>query len=121
MPKQRSGNLSSGKCYLRMIQQWDKTMGQGKENPPSITINNYTMEAVNTFTYLRSTFTDNLSLNAELSGCIGKAASTFGKLTNRVWNNGKLTVHTKVQVNRACVISTLLYGSKSWTLYSHQE
>lgn len=41
-----------------------KTMGQGTENLPSITINNYTLEAVNTFTYFGSTFTNNLSLNA---------------------------------------------------------
>lgn len=56
-----------------------KTMGQGTENPPSITINNYTLEAVNTSTYLGSTITNNLSLDAELSSRIGKAASTFGK------------------------------------------
>ncbi|TWW62323.1 hypothetical protein D4764_04G0009700 [Takifugu flavidus] len=98
-----------------------KTMGQGTENPPSITINNYTLEAINTFTYLGSTITENLSLDVELSRRIGKAASTFRKLTERVWDNGKLTTHTKVQVYRACVISTLLYGSETWTLYSHQE
>ncbi|TWW71520.1 putative RNA-directed DNA polymerase from transposon X-element [Takifugu flavidus] len=60
-----------------------KTMGQGTENPPSITINNYTLEAINTFTYLGSTITDNLSLDVELSRRIGKAASTFRKLTKR--------------------------------------
>ncbi|TWW56000.1 hypothetical protein D4764_09G0010500 [Takifugu flavidus] len=75
-----------------------KTMGQGTINPPSITINNYTLEAVNTFTYLGSTITDNLSLDVELSRRIGKAASTFRKLTERVWDNGKITTHTKVQV-----------------------
>ena len=49
-------------------------MGQGTGYPPSITINNDTLEAINTFTYLGSTITDNLSLDAELSRCIGKAA-----------------------------------------------
>ena len=93
-----------------------KTMGKGTETPPSITINNYTLEAVSTFTYLGSTITDNLSLDTELSSRIGKAASTFGKLTERVWDNGKLSVHTRVQVYRACFVSTLLYGSEAWTL-----
>lgn len=88
-----------------------KSMAQGTENPPSITINNYTLETVDTFTYLGSNITDNLSLDGELSRCIGKAASTFRKLTERVWDNGKLTIHTKLY--RACVISTLLYGSET--------
>ena len=30
-------------------------------------------------------------------------------------------VHTKIQVYRACVVSTLLCGSESWTLRSRQE
>ena len=96
-------------------------MGQGTENPPSITITNYTLEAVNTFTYLGSTITDSLSLDTELRCRIRKAASTFGKLTARVWDNRKLTIRAKVQMYRACVISTLMYGSETWTLYSHQE
>ena len=99
---------------IRLIKT--KTMGQGTETPPSITINNYTLEAVSTFTYLGSTITDNLSLDTELSSRIGKTASTFGKLTERVWDNGKLSVHTRVQVYRSCVVSTLLYGSEAWTL-----
>ena len=49
-----------------------KTMGQG-------TVNNYTLEAVSTFTYLGSTINNNLSLNAEVSSHIG------------VWDSCKLT------------------------------
>ena len=29
--------------------------------------------------------------------------------------------YTKIQVYRACVVSTLLYGSESWTLRTQQE
>ena len=29
--------------------------------------------------------------------------------------------HTKVNVYKACVISTLLYGSESWTMHAHEE
>ena len=42
-------------------------------------------------------------------------------LTKRVWSNNKLSDHTKVNVYKACVISTLLYGSESWTMQAHQE
>ena len=43
------------------------------------------------------------------------------RLTKKAWNNSKLTVHTKIQIYRACVVSTLLYGSESWTLPARQE
>ena len=45
----------------------------------------------------------------------------MAKLSARVWENTKLTVHTKVAVYRACIVSTLLYGSESWTTYARQE
>ena len=32
-----------------------------------------------------------------------------------------LTKNTKMQVYQACVLSTVLYGSETWTLYSRQE
>ncbi|KAL8572219.1 hypothetical protein ACOMHN_049395 [Nucella lapillus] len=45
----------------------------------------------------------------------------MARLSNRVWENSKLTIKTKTQVYQVCVLSTLLYGSESWTLYTHQE
>ena len=86
-----------------------------------ITISNYQLEVVHEFTYLGSTITDNLSLDAELNKRIGKAATTLGRLATRVWENPKLTTKTKVVVYNACVVSTLLYGSEAWTTYSKQE
>ena len=46
---------------------------------------------------------------------------TLSRLTKYVWSNNKLSDHTKVNVYKACVISTLLYGSESWTMHAHQE
>ena len=45
----------------------------------------------------------------------------MSSLTKRVWTNDKLTEHTKIQDYRACALSTLLYGSESWTLRAQQE
>lgn len=42
-------------------------------------------------------------------------------LTKRVWENTLLTIDTKMRVYQACVLSTLLYGSETWTLYARQE
>ena len=96
-------------------------LGQSTETPPSITIDDYELDAVHQFTYLGSTITDNLSLDTEIDKRIGKAATTHACLTTRVWTYPKLTVKTKMAVYNACVISTLLYGSEAWTTYARQE
>ena len=46
---------------------------------------------------------------------------TLSRLTKRVWFYNKLSHRTKVNVYKACVISTLLYGSESQTMRAHQE
>ena len=66
--------------------------------------------------------TDNLSIDSELNKRIGKAATTLSRLTKRVRsNNNRLTEHTKFNVYKACVISTLLYVSESWTMHAYKE
>lgn len=85
------------------------------------TIDNYELDVVHQFTYLGSTITDTLSLDTEINKRIGKAATTLARLTTRVWTNAKLTVKTKMVVYNACVISTVLYGSETWTTYTRQE
>ena len=65
---------------------------------------------------------DTLSLKSELNKRIGKAATTISKLTKSwVLSNKKLTENTKIQVYRACVLSTLLYGGESRILHARQE
>ena len=96
-------------------------VGQDVDTQPTITINGYQLEVVHQFTYLGSTITDNLSMDAEINKRIGKASTTLGRLTTRVWENPKLTITTKMAVYSACIISTLLYGSETWTTYARQE
>ena len=96
-------------------------MGQDTEALPVITIDNYELDAVSQFTYLGSTITGNLSLDAEIDKRIGKAVSTLARLTARMWTSPKLSVKTNMAVYNACVTSTLLYGSETWTTYAGQE
>ena len=96
-------------------------LGQDILAPPVITINDYELEVIHQFTYLGSTITNNLSLDPEIDKRIGKTAITLTHLTSRVWTNPKLTVKMKMAVYNACVLSTLLYGSETWTMYTHQE
>ena len=96
-------------------------MGQDTEDSPAIAIDDYELDVVHQFTYLGSTISDNLSLETEIDRRIGKGATTLSRLTKRVWENKKLTVKTKMAVYNACVVSTLLYGSMTWTTYASQE
>ncbi len=42
-------------------------------------------------------------------------------LVKKVWDNTMPTLNTKIMIYQVCVLNTLLYGSETWTLYSHQE
>ena len=98
-----------------------EVMGQNVSIPPVIKIDNKALEVTDHFTYLGSTISSNLSLDHELDRRIAKAAGVMSKLSNRVWNNNRLTLKTKIRVYQACIISTLLYGSEAWTSYARQE
>ena len=88
---------------------------------PAITIDDYELDVVEQFPYLGSTITDSLSLDTEIDKRNGKAAITIVHLTSRVWTNPKLTVTTKMVVYNACVVSTPMCGSETWTTYARQE
>ena len=83
-----------------------QVMGQDTPAQPFLKINGETPEVVHQFQYLGFIMTDTLSLDAGISIS---------------WENKHLKTPTKVNVYKACVISTLLYGSESWTTYSTQE
>ena len=98
-----------------------EVMAQDVTSVPTINIGNHTLQVVKEFTYLGSTITSNLSLDNELNKRIGKASGAMAKLSKRVWENNKLSQATKILVYRACILSTLLYGSESWTTYKSHE
>ena len=116
-------------CFAHTCSQFGLTisikktniLGQDVSFAPSISIGDCTLDVVEDFTYLGSNISSNLSLDTELNMRIGKASAAMTRLTKRVWENTMLTIKTKTQVYQACVLSTLLYGSESWTLYTRQE
>ena len=78
-------------------------MAQGVKNPPVIKLNNTPLEVVSKFCYLGSTTTESSTLDDEINTRIGKAATTFGRLTKRAWRNPKLTTKTKMSIYQACI------------------
>ena len=116
-------------CFLQAYKEIGLTislkktnvLGQDTEAPPVITIDDYELGVVCQFTYLGSTMTDNLSLDAQIDKRIGKAASTLARLMARVWRIPWLSVKTRMAVYNACVFIILPYGSETWTTYAWQE
>ncbi|PIK57614.1 hypothetical protein BSL78_05522 [Apostichopus japonicus] len=96
-------------------------MTQDAPIPPTISVNDSRLETVDNFRYLGSIISSNVSLDAEINARIGNAAAVMSKLQRRVWENKNLTLSTKMKVYQACVLSTLLYGSETWTTHAKQE
>jgi len=94
---------------------------QGVSDPVTITINNVVLKVVEKFCYLGSNVTASGSLVSELDARIAKAASAFGKLRSRVWANQHLSIHVKIRVYVACVLSMLLYGCETWPTCRYQK
>ena len=69
-----------------------------------------------TFKYLGSTISNDASLDAEITCRIAKATAAFGRLAKRLWTNRNIRLDTKIAVYRAAVITSLLFGSETWTL-----
>ena len=84
---------------------------------PGIILDGKPLKTTNSFTYLGSTLSNDVSLDAEIKSRIVKASKTFGKLYHRVWKPQDISKNTKLAVYKACVLSVLLYGSATWNLY----
>ena len=85
---------------------------------PSIQVNGERLKAVDKFTYLGSTLSRNVTIDDEVQCRLAKASSAFGRLSQQVWNRRGIRLETKIKVYRAVVMTTLLYGCESWTVYS---
>ena len=82
---------------------------------PNITVNGQRLSAVNWFTYLGSTLSQNVTIDDEVNVRIASASATFGRLHANVWNRRGISLHTKLKGYRAIVLPTLLYAT--WTVY----
>ena len=69
---------------------------------------------------MRSTITDNARLDSELTFRMGKASAAYRKLRERLWDNHHVSLRVKFKVYKAIVLSTLLYGAETWTVYRTQ-
>ena len=70
-------------------------------------------------TYLGSIISDNARLNKEIRNRMDKASASFGKLLDRLWKHSHVSLRANGMVYRV-VLSSLLYGAETWTLYRSQ-
>ena len=73
-------------------------MDQNASHIPNISIGDYTLQVVDTFTCLDPTIASNLSLDDELNSRIGKTATAMARLARSAWNNSMLIINTKMKV-----------------------
>ena len=86
-------------------------------NPPIFTLDGHPLANVPHFTYLGSTLSSSCTIDDDVQARIGLASTAFGRLRSRVFQNRNLTISTKAAVYKAVCLSTLLYGSETWTPY----
>ena len=63
---------------------------------PNITVKGQRLQAVENFTYLGSTLSRSANIDAEVTNCIAKSSSAFGRLKKSVWERRRtrnLTLH----------------------------
>ena len=88
---------------------------------PNITVKGQRLQAMENFTYLGSTLSRSANIDAEVSNRIAKASSAFERLKKSVWERRGISHRTKVKIYRAVVLTTLLYGCETWTIYRRHE
>ena len=82
-----------------------------------INVGETTLTHVKEFTYLGSIIASNGHIEAELQKRMSKASMSFGRLRERLWNNHNVSIRVKGKIYRAIILSTLLYGAETWTVY----
>ena len=82
-----------------------------------ITINGQKLNVTEKFPYLGSVMSDSATIDDEINLRVSRASSSFGRMREKVWKRRGLSFETKLQVYRAVVLSSLLYGSESWSVY----
>ena len=117
---QRSLDVMS-ETYLRagLIMNTTKTEILRTPSPdaPTFSISGNQLKNSENFTYLGSNLSFSGDLTNEIQRRINLASSAFGRLSKRVFGNQNLTIHTKIVVYNAVVISTILYGCETWIPY----
>ena len=87
----------------------------------NLTIRNQKIENVDSLTYLGCNITRDQKPDSEINTRLAKAATTFNMLMHAIWNRKSISITTKLQIFRACVLPELLYGSDTSSITTLHE
>ncbi|VDO75968.1 unnamed protein product [Schistosoma margrebowiei] len=90
-----------------------KVLNFNTENSSPITLDDETLEDVESFTYLGSIINEQGGSDADVKARIGKAWAAFLQLKN-IWNSKQLSNNIKVRIFNTNANSVLLYGAEVW-------
>ena len=106
---------------MQISTEKSKVISMGTDNTvPDITVAGKALEQVDFFRYLGAIITKDGRSTPEIKSRIAIAAATLIKL-KALWSNKSISIPTKVRLLRTITISTVLYGSETWTLSAETE
>ena len=109
------------KTYLRagLTIKTTKTeiLSTSSPDAPTFSISGNQLKNSANSTYLGQNLSFTGDVTNEFQRRIKLASSAFGHLSKHVFGNQNHTIHTKIAVYNAVVISTILYGHETWVPY----
>nr|VZI01512.1 unnamed protein product [Spirometra erinaceieuropaei] len=122
---QRSMDLfDSGCAHFGLIINTDKTVVMHQQpstagySSSRLCVNGIELKTVDNFNYLCSPISHCIRIDDDPVHQISKPSQAFGRLQNPRWNRQGLQLNTKLKMYKVVVLTTLLYGEETWTVYS---
>lgn len=84
---------------------------------PNIYVNVQRLNLMDKSTYRGSTLSRTVVIDDEINTRLAKASAASDRLHKNVWDRRGITKETKIKVYKAIVLTTILYGCESWTVY----
>ncbi|VDM00234.1 unnamed protein product [Schistocephalus solidus] len=91
-----------------------------ENNATRINVNRAQLKNVENYAYLGNTMSRNTRINYEVAQRISKASQAYGQLQASMWNRHAIHLNTKLKIYKTVVLTTVLYGAETWTVFSNQ-
>ncbi|VDM01483.1 unnamed protein product [Schistocephalus solidus] len=119
-PKQRQPEEHSSVESVEILSERALKCLSSQLHVPRINVNDAQIKNGETFAYLGSILSHNTRIDDEVAQRISKAIQAFGRLQASMRNRHGIHLNTKLKMYKAVVLTTLLYGVETWTVYSNQ-
>ena len=97
-----------------------KTLVNGETDAPKIMMYGKALENFSNFKYLGATLSDDATSKKEIRIRLATATSVMVKL-EKICRSKEIVFKIKCKLYKSLVLSTLFYGSKTWTLYKESQ